>query len=575
MNERSPEEDIDPPRSGLLLGPLIRRSSELGFAVWVEVAKEARVTVTVHPLAEPAGAGPSQSFSDDTFCVGGHHYAIVDVDGLEHGECYAYEIELDTGEVVWPDPDLDLPPSQVQMWQPDTPFRISGGSCRQQAPQDRRKRRSFLRRSASPVTDELGADALAALAHEIQEGHRERPHLLMLSGDQVYADERHEVMTTELEERRGGPPKDGWPQITSFEEYTWLYERTWAHPLVRWLLSSVPSVMIFDDHDVIDDWNISDTWADDIAAEPWWTARLESSLMAYWVHQHLGNLSREERADDELYQRVRSADDGQAALCEFASNAGTGAGRQEVSWSYRVTAGPIQVVVLDGRNGRVLEPGRRSMLSPRDWDFLDEALDDDPNVLIVSSVPWLLPPGVHHLERFVSQLVGGRWGARVARWAEKLRRSIDLEHWAAFGSSVDQLTERLRASVDANGRRFPPVVFSGDVHFAYLAQQPLEHGVSAFQLVSSPMRQGDANYEQVARWTAMTSAFDTTMRRLLARGLRRKASPCAHRVLAGIWTDNNIASLVYSGDGVHVRLDAADLTEDGLVLHPLLERDLS
>ena len=38
---------------------------------------------------------------------------------------------------------------------------------------------------------------------------------------------------------------------------------------------------------------------------------------------------------------------------------------------------------------------------------------------------------------------------------------------------------------------------------------------------------------------------------------------------------NNIASLAYSAAGVHVRLDAADLTEDGLVLRPLLERDLS
>ncbi|MGW1633884.1 hypothetical protein, partial [Streptomyces anthocyanicus] len=29
---------------------------------------------------------------------------------------------------------------------------------------------------------------------------------------------------------------------------------------VRWLLSTVPSCMIFDDHDVIDDWNTSAAW---------------------------------------------------------------------------------------------------------------------------------------------------------------------------------------------------------------------------------------------------------------------------------------------------------------------------
>jgi hypothetical protein len=34
--------------------------------------------------------------------------------------------------------------------------------------------------------------------------------------------------------------------------YTWLYHESWQDPEVRWLLSTVPSAMIFDDRDVRD-----------------------------------------------------------------------------------------------------------------------------------------------------------------------------------------------------------------------------------------------------------------------------------------------------------------------------------
>ena len=45
--------------------------------------------------------------------------------------------------------------------------------------------------------------------------------------------------------------------IADFEEYTRLYRESWSEPHIRWLLSTVPTAMIFDDHDIIDDWNTS------------------------------------------------------------------------------------------------------------------------------------------------------------------------------------------------------------------------------------------------------------------------------------------------------------------------------
>ena len=72
--------------------------------------------------------------------------------------------------------------------------------------------------------------------------------------------------------------------------------------------------MIFDDHDVIDDWNTSAAWLAEMRATAWWHERILSGLMSYWVYQHLGNLSPAELAADPLYAAVRAAPDGTDAL---------------------------------------------------------------------------------------------------------------------------------------------------------------------------------------------------------------------------------------------------------------------
>ena len=45
-----------------------------------------------------------------------------------------------------------------------------------------------------------------------------------------------------------------------------LYREAWSQPSIRWLFSTIPSAMIFDDHDVHDDWNTSESWIRDMRA---------------------------------------------------------------------------------------------------------------------------------------------------------------------------------------------------------------------------------------------------------------------------------------------------------------------
>ena len=89
----------------------------------------------------------------------------------------------------------------------------------------------------------------------------EWPDALVLLGDQVYADETSESTQPADPRSAATSPTRRATRSRDFEEYTWLYDESWTDPQVRWLLSTVPSSMIFDDHDLRDDWNTSDVLA--------------------------------------------------------------------------------------------------------------------------------------------------------------------------------------------------------------------------------------------------------------------------------------------------------------------------
>src|SRR3954452_17945812 len=103
----------------LLLGPLLRHVDPVSATVWVETDRPCEVSV----LGRTAR----------TFCVGGHHYALVVVEDLEPGSTTAYEVHLD-GERVWPSQNSTFPPSPMRTPGRPGPFRVAFGSCRYETP---------------------------------------------------------------------------------------------------------------------------------------------------------------------------------------------------------------------------------------------------------------------------------------------------------------------------------------------------------------------------------------------------------------------------------------------------------
>ena len=125
---------------------------------------------------------------------------------------------------------------------------------------------------------------------------RDWPELAIFLGDQIYADDSSPKARERIAEGRKDLDHDPETDLPSelvggFEEYTWLYHESWSPEIERWFFSNVPTVMIFDDHEMIDDWNISDAWVRGIRRKDWWEDHVIGGLMTYWLYQHLGNLS--------------------------------------------------------------------------------------------------------------------------------------------------------------------------------------------------------------------------------------------------------------------------------------------
>src|SRR5919201_234883 len=78
-------------------------------------------------------------------------------------------------------------------------------------------------------------------------------------------------------------------------------------PIVRRVLANVPTYMIFDDHDITDDWNLTREWRDQVWRSPGGRRVVAGALAAYWAFQGWGN---DPESFDEQFLTVVSAGPG-------------------------------------------------------------------------------------------------------------------------------------------------------------------------------------------------------------------------------------------------------------------------
>jgi PhoD-like phosphatase len=419
-----------------------------------------------------------------TFAVEGHHYALLLVDDLTPGSVTPYDVRLD-GNVVWP-PDDERPRPAVHTRHNERSARLVFGSCRVGDPQP-----THLGREWPKDVEALGIDALWTYSKQLQRAEMEWPDAVLLLGDQVYADEVSPGTLDFIESRRSTDEPPG-EQVADFEEYSQLYRESWSEPDIRWLLSTVPTAMIFDDHDVHDDWNISWLWVEEMRRKRWWEPRITGAFMAYWVYQHLGNLSPPELEEDTIYPQVVAERDAGPLLRRLAHTWDRESAATR--WAFYRDFGDTRLLVLDSRAARVLSDGRRQMIDDDEWDWIvDHSSGAFDHVIIASTLPVFLPIGIHHLQAWNEALCAGRWGSLVANLGERLRRAVDLEHWAAFNRSFEQLCEWLRTIGRGTEEARPPasiLLLGGDVHCSSVSEVDLgiEKSSRVHQLICSPFR---------------------------------------------------------------------------------------
>lgn len=519
----------------LILGPMLRYVGDTEATVWVEVDSACEVEILGHVAP--------------TFEVEGHHFALVYMTDLAPATRHPYTVSID-GKCVWPEPDCPFPACVIQTFDKESTLRVAFGSCRVSMPHEP----PYTLTHAQDDKHGYEIDALRALAMRMRgQGSEEWPHALLMIGDQIYADEVSPPVVDWIGTQRdtNQPPGE---ELANFEEYTRLYRDAWGQAEIRWLLSTVPSVMIFDDHDVHDDWNISASWVKEMRDKPWWQERIVGGFMSYWIYQHVGNLSPRELHEDALFDRVRSGDEPEkfaGYLREFAQRAD----REPDSyrWSFYRDFGDTRLVVVDSRAGRMLGTGRRDMLDENEWQWVEAHMRGTfKHLMLGTSLPVLLGHGIHDLEAWSEAVCDGAWGGWWAKQGERLRRWLDLEHWSAFGTSFKRIVDLIRRVSTGEHGHAPGTltILSGDVHHVYLAEALFAQAPGhspVHQAVCSPLRNPlGARDQRIMRagWSRWGRVLMRSIARLAGVPLPEVRWDLCHDAP---WFDNQVATLTFNG----------------------------
>ncbi|ONH60007.1 hypothetical protein CcI49_15010 [Frankia sp. CcI49] len=518
---------------GIIAGPVLRRVTRTKVSVWLALSRPDPVTLHVRRAGVPASEIAAGSATPVR--VGGSLWIVVVTGTAPGGQFTAGDLyEYRISSPGWPEPNwgevsigtgrpaFPAPPASLD------DLTILHTSCRKVHGNGR----DGLAGAEELITGRLAAGTPSA-----------RPHLLVMSGDQIYADEvpaplvpRIRRIATDLVAVDDAAPFLPLPAIggrqarseayhltsSAASDHLWRFgeflatyllywsdtlwpatvpawadvapgdvaadsgldEASWAElraavelfraglPAVRKVLATVPILMVADDHEVTDDWNLDHPWAEAVYADPAASRIVTNGLLAYVLCQHWGNTP----------ERFTAAGSPEAAVLAAAVHTGaspdTPALRQLLgvpagppppppsvlrdltapgTLRYDFTLGPddgwpVRLLALDERTARefhrVDHPAARISLDALALMVPEPGgLAPVPLTFVVAPAPILGTHLVEHLIQPAASLIPG--GSIFA----------DFESWSAATANHQELLRRLTALG-------PLVMLSGDVHFS-------------------------------------------------------------------------------------------------------------
>lgn len=279
-------------------------------------------------------------------------------------------------------------------------------------------------------------------------------------------------------------------------------------PVIRRLLANVPTYMIFDDHDVTDDWNITGYWYDSVRESPLGRRIVSNALAAYWAFQGWGNDP--DNFDKDMIASIK------AHLNDDSGSENIGKRYDLHTWKHRGWGFSIPtdppIIATDSRTQRQYEGNKYypAQLLDRyalDWLRVEWAklktgknkIDDKTCPVLVATTPvmgfstveWFQRLGLgimHWVEKFapVAFLEGliDKEGCLTGWMVDKL----DAESWSSnrqgFLNFMDTLSLEDRMGINHC------VFLSGDVHYSFTAKARFmrEHSqLQCWQLTSSAL----------------------------------------------------------------------------------------
>ncbi|MGK2881237.1 MAG: DUF7800 domain-containing protein [Mycobacterium sp.] len=519
------------------VGPMLRHVGKTDATVFVETDAACSVDV----LGRTA----------ETFEVEGHHFAVVCLQDLDPTVEHPYQVHLD-GELAWPPTDYEFPQPRIRLLPQDGSLRLLFGSCRASAPHH------------PPYTNQRwwhkkgkGIDVLRTYGMRmLRQPSALWPDTLMMLGDQLYADQvpdNIKELVADREVHANGPVN----VLEDFEEYCIGYWDAWTSPLVRWMLSTIPTAMIFDDHEINDKWNTSASWLREKRQTDWYETRIIGGLMAYWIYQHLGNMSPSDLAADEVFGACVATRNGTDAVRGLAKRAEDKSGPSRFSMCRDL--GPARLIIADSRTGRVLNDHERKMMTDEEWDWISARVDGEyEHLLFASSVPFLLPDGMHRIEGWSDAVSAGAWGKRLRGLGEKARIAANLDHWACFQDSFEKFEDLV---IDIAAGRVGPkpktlLLFGGDVHHCWVdeVQTPQPSTTKIWQLVCSGLRKEVQANERVVLRLGHTR-FAAAVGHALARSAAVSVPRLRWRPATPPHFRNQVGTLEIAGGEVGVRVE--------------------
>jgi len=235
-----------------------------------------------------------------------------------------------------------------------------------------------------------------------------------------------------------------------------------AGSAVRRVLANISVYMIFDDHEVTDDWNLTQENQDRLRSSRIGKQVQINALSTYLLCQHWGNQPGQVKSA--LLKKVQKM-----ALNPMEDNRQPLATLCSSYWGYLLEQKP-PVVVLDTRTQRLFSGDELALMSPTQLLTLGEqvkALKKTASLVVVSPTPVY-----GFTEAEVIQL----------RLGKKLKTFVDREPWVASEFALQTLQAVLSQTPGVKD----VVLFSGDVHYAFSRKQVLMHnGITMWQLCSS------------------------------------------------------------------------------------------